>query len=84
MNGNTVFKHAVVRFMEVIKEALDANDLSKSAIDLLVPHQANLRISQYIQNKLELPDEKVFNNIMHMGNTTAATIPIALSEAWEQ
>jgi 3-oxoacyl-[acyl-carrier-protein] synthase III len=84
MNGNAVFKHAVVRFIEVIKEALDANNLPKSAIDLLVPHQANLRISQYVQNKLELPDEKVFNNIMHMGNTTAATIPIALSEAWEQ
>ncbi len=84
MNGNAVFKHAVVRFMEVIKEALEANDLPQSAIDLLVPHQANLRISQYIQNKLELPDEKVFNNIMHMGNTTAGTIPIALSEAWEQ
>jgi len=84
MNGNAVFKHAVVRFIEVINEALDANNLSKSAIDLLVPHQANLRISQYVQNKLELPDEKVFNNIMHMGNTTAATIPIALSEAWEQ
>ena len=84
MNGNAVFKHAVVRFMEVINEALAANQLPKSAIDLLVPHQANLRISQYIQNKLELPDEKVFNNIMHMGNTTAATIPIALSEAWEQ
>jgi 3-oxoacyl-[acyl-carrier-protein] synthase III len=84
MNGNTVFKHAVVRFMEVIKEALEANNLPQSAIDLLVPHQANLRISQYIQSKLELPDEKVFNNIMHMGNTTAGTIPIALSEAWEQ
>jgi 3-oxoacyl-[acyl-carrier-protein] synthase-3 len=84
MNGNAVFKHAVVRFIEVINEALDANNLSKSAIDLLVPHQANLRISQYVQNKLELPDEKVFNNIMHMGNTTAATIPIALSEAWGQ
>lgn len=84
MNGNAVFKHAVVRFMEVINEALDANHLSKSAIDLLVPHQANLRISQYIQAKLELPDDKVFNNIMHMGNTTAGTIPIALSEAWEQ
>ncbi|MDG1275644.1 MAG: ketoacyl-ACP synthase III [Algoriphagus sp.] len=84
MNGNAVFKHAVVRFMEVIKEALNANHLDKSAIDLLVPHQANLRISQYIQQKMGLPDEKVFNNIMHMGNTTAATIPIALSEAWEQ
>ncbi|WP_092896725.1 3-oxoacyl-ACP synthase III family protein [Algoriphagus aquimarinus] len=84
MNGNTVFKHAVVRFMEVIKEALDANQLEQSAIDLLVPHQANLRISQYIQKQLGLPDEKVFNNIMTKGNTTAATIPIALSEAWEQ
>ncbi|QYH38153.1 ketoacyl-ACP synthase III [Algoriphagus sp. NBT04N3] len=84
MNGNAVFKHAVVRFMEVIQEALSHNQLDKSAIDLLVPHQANLRISQYIQQKLEMPDEKVFNNIMHMGNTTAATIPIALSEAWEQ
>ncbi|MEP0712394.1 beta-ketoacyl-ACP synthase III [Algoriphagus sp.] len=84
MNGNAVFKHAVVRFMEVIKEALDANNLDQSAIDLLVPHQANLRISQYIQKQLGLPDEKVFNNIMTKGNTTAATIPIALSEAWEQ
>jgi len=68
----------------VIQEALDHNKLEQSAIDLLIPHQANLRISQYIQQKLGLPDEKVFNNIMHMGNTTAATIPIALSEAWEQ
>ncbi|MGM0946766.1 MAG: 3-oxoacyl-ACP synthase III family protein [Bacteroidota bacterium] len=84
MNGNAVFKHAVVRFMEVIQEALDHNGLTQSDIDLLVPHQANLRISQYIQQKLSLPDEKVFNNIMHMGNTTAGTIPIALSEAWEQ
>lgn len=84
MNGNAVFKHAVVRFMEVIKEALDANNLDQAAIDLLVPHQANLRISQYIQKQLGLPDEKVFNNIMNKGNTTAATIPIALSEAWEQ
>jgi 3-oxoacyl-[acyl-carrier-protein] synthase III len=84
MNGNTVFKHAVVRFMEVIQEALTFNNLSKEDIDLLVPHQANLRISQYIQQKLELPDEKVFNNIMYLGNTTAGTIPIALSQAWEQ
>ncbi len=84
MNGNTVFKHAVVRFQEVIQEALRANGKDKSDIDLLVPHQANLRISNYIQEKLGLPDEKVFNNIMKFGNTTAATIPIALSEAWEQ
>jgi 3-oxoacyl-[acyl-carrier-protein] synthase-3 len=84
MNGNAVFKHAVVRFMEVIKEALEANNLDQSALDLLVPHQANLRISQYIQKQLGLPEEKIFNNIMHLGNTTAATIPIALSQAWEQ
>ncbi|WP_200979456.1 3-oxoacyl-ACP synthase III family protein [Echinicola sp. 20G] len=84
MNGNVVFKHAVVRFQEVIQEALSANDKTKDDIDLLVPHQANLRISQYIQQKFELPEEKVFNNIMHYGNTTAATIPLALSEAWEQ
>ncbi|GAB3223144.1 ketoacyl-ACP synthase III [Algoriphagus aestuariicola] len=84
MNGNTVFKHAIVRFMEVINEALDHNMLSKDDIDLLIPHQANLRISQYVQQKLGLPDEKVFNNIMYLGNTTAGTIPIALSQAWEQ
>ena len=76
MNGNAVFKHAVVRFMEVIQEALAFNQLTKDDIDLLVP--------QFIQQKLELPDEKVFNNIMHLGNTTAGTIPIALSQAWEQ
>ena len=84
MNGNAVFKHAVVRFAEVIQEALEANGKTKEDIDLLVPHQANLRISNYIQQKLGLPDEKVFNNIMYYGNTTAGTIPIALSEAFEQ
>ena len=84
MNGNAVFKHAVVRFAEVIEEALEHNQISKEEIDLLVPHQANLRISQYIQKKLGLPDEKVFNNIMYLGNTTAGTIPIALSQAWDQ
>ncbi|MHA7129083.1 3-oxoacyl-ACP synthase III family protein [Algoriphagus namhaensis] len=84
MNGNAVFKHAVVRFMEVIQEALDHNGLSSEDIDLLIPHQANLRISQYVQKKMGLADEKVFNNIMTRGNTTAATIPIAMSEAWEQ
>lgn len=84
MNGNLVFKHAVVRFMEVINEALDANQMTKEEIDLLVPHQANLRISNYIQSKLGLPDEKVYNNIMRYGNTTAGSIPIAMSEAWEE
>lgn len=84
MNGNMVFKHAVVRFEEVIHEALQANNYGAQDIDLLVPHQANLRIAQYIQKQLQLPDEKVFNNIQKYGNTTAASIPIALSEAWEQ
>ena len=84
MNGNQVFKHAVVRFIEVINEALDANGLKKDDISLLVPHQANLRISQYIQGKLNLTDEQVYNNIMRYGNTTAASIPIAMSEAWAE
>ncbi|MDT7827641.1 beta-ketoacyl-ACP synthase III [Pricia sp. S334] len=83
MNGQFVFKNAVVRFSEVIVEGLKANGLSKSDIDLLVPHQANLRISQFIQKKFELKDDQVFNNIMKYGNTTAASIPIALTEAWE-
>ena len=84
MNGNQVFKHAVVKFLEVIQEALDANKLTKDDINLLVPHQANLRISQYIQEKLALPDSRVYNNIMRYGNTTAGSIPIALSEAWAE
>lgn len=84
MNGNLVFKHAVVRFMEVINEALAANNMKKENIDLLVPHQANLRISQYVQEKLGLSDDKVYNNIMRYGNTTAASIPIAMSEAWAE
>ncbi|HRG08735.1 MAG TPA: beta-ketoacyl-ACP synthase III [Cyclobacteriaceae bacterium] len=84
MNGSQVFKHAVVRFMEVINEALSANGIKKEEIDLLVPHQANLRISQFIQQKMELPDSKVYNNIMRYGNTTAASIPIAMSEAWAE
>ncbi|HEX6889217.1 MAG TPA: beta-ketoacyl-ACP synthase III [Chryseolinea sp.] len=84
MNGNQVFKHAVVRFMEVINEALEANGLKKEDINLLVPHQANLRISQYIQEKLGLSNDQVYNNIMRYGNTTAASIPIALSEAWAE
>lgn len=84
MNGQFVFKNAVVRFSEVINEGLQANDLQVSDIDLLVPHQANLRISQYIQQKFKLSDDQVYNNIMNYGNTTAASIPIALTEAWEK
>lgn len=84
MNGQFVFKNAVVRFAEVINEGLQANALQVSDIDMLIPHQANLRISQFIQQKFGLRDEQVFNNIQKYGNTTAASIPIALTEAWEQ
>ena len=84
MNGNFVFKNAVVRFMEVINEALIKNNLTKEDINLLIPHQANLRINQFVQKQLSLPDEKVYNNIMKYGNTTAASIPIALAEAIEK
>jgi 3-oxoacyl-[acyl-carrier-protein] synthase III len=83
MNGQFVFKNAVVRFSEVINEGLEANNLQVSDIDMLIPHQANLRISQFIQKKFELRDDQVFNNIQKFGNTTAASIPIALTEAWE-
>ena len=81
MNGQFVFKNAIRRFCEVINEGLKTNDLEVSDIDMLVSHQANLRISQYIQKKFQLSDDQVFNNIEHYGNTTAASIPIALSEA---
>ncbi|UCD59731.1 MAG: ketoacyl-ACP synthase III [Flavobacteriaceae bacterium] len=84
MNGQFVFKNAVVRFSEVIMEGLKANNLEPKDIDMLIPHQANLRISQFIQHKMRLRDDQVYNNIMKYGNTTAASIPIALTEAWEQ
>jgi len=84
MNGQFVFKNAVVRFSEVINEGLEANNLKVSDIDMLIPHQANLRIAQFIQKKFGLTDDQVFNNIQKYGNTTAASIPIALTEAWEQ
>ncbi|WP_081211407.1 3-oxoacyl-ACP synthase III family protein [Salegentibacter sediminis] len=84
MNGQFVFKHAVQRFSEVIMEGLDANGLEVKDIDMLIPHQANLRISQFIQHKFKLSDEQVYNNIQKYGNTTAASIPIALTEAWEK
>lgn len=84
MNGNAVFKHAVVRFMEVIMEALAANQLVKEDISLVIPHQANLRISNFIQQKLGLSNDQIYNNIMRYGNTTGASIPIAMSEAWAE
>ena len=84
MNGQLVFKNAVVRFSEVIIEGLQANKLSPEAIDMLIPHQANLRISQFVQKKFGLQDHQVYNNIQRYGNTTAGSIPIALTEAWEE
>jgi 3-oxoacyl-[acyl-carrier-protein] synthase III len=84
MDGPSVFKKAIVKFPEVIMEALFANGLQTSDIRLLIPHQANLRIAQFVQQKLGLRDDQVFNNIQKYGNTTAASIPIALCEAWEE
>jgi len=84
MNGQFVFKNAIQRFSEVINEGLKANGLEVSDIDMFVPHQANLRISQFVQQKFKLSDDQVYNNIQRYGNTTAASIPIALTEAWEE
>lgn len=84
MDGQSVFKKAVVKFPEVIMEALDKNGLTPADIHLLIPHQANLRISQFVQQKLQLADNQVYNNIQQYGNTTAASVPIALCEAWEK
>jgi 3-oxoacyl-(acyl-carrier-protein) synthase III len=83
MDGQAVFKKAVVKFPEVIMEALDKNGYSPSDLKLMIPHQANLRISQFVQHKLKLRDDQVYNNIQRYGNTTAASIPIALCEAWQ-
>lgn len=83
MDGPSVFKKAVVKFPEVIVEALTANGKTAADIDMLIPHQANLRISQFVQQTLKLSDDKVYNNIQKYGNTTAASVPIALCEAWE-
>lgn len=83
MDGPAVFKTAVVKFPEVIVEALQHNGVTPADLKLLVPHQANLRIAQFVQQKLKLRDDQVYNNIQKYGNTTAASVPIALCEAWE-
>lgn len=83
MDGQAVFKKAVVKFPEVIMEALNTNGYKPEDIKVLIPHQANLRISQFVQQKLKLRDDQVYNNIQKYGNTTAASVPIALCEAWE-
>ena len=84
MNGQFVFKNAVVRFSEVIKEGLEKTGWSSNQIGMLIPHQANLRIAQFVQKKFGLSENQVYNNIERYGNTTAASIPIALTEAWEE
>ncbi len=84
MNGTFVFKHAVVRFSEAIYEGLKTNNLEPTDIDMLIPHQANLRITQFIQKKFRLSDDQVHSNIQKYGNTTAASVIIALTEAWEK
>ena len=83
MEGQFVFKLAVQKFPEVIMESLAAAGLQKEDIDMLVPHQANLRISKFVQRTLKLRDDQVWNNIQKFGNTTAASVPIALCEAVE-
>lgn len=83
MNGKHVFKYAVTKFPAVIMEALNKSGYSPQDLKMLIPHQANLRISQFVQKRMKLRDDQVFNNIQKYGNTTAASIPIALSEAWE-
>ena len=84
MDGQAVIKKAVVKFPEVIMESLQAHGYQTSDLKLLVPHQANLRISQFVQHKLKLTDAQVYNNIQRYGNTTAASVPIALCEVWEK
>lgn len=81
MNGRQVFKHAVTRMLEACGTILQRNGLAPLDLDLVIPHQANLRINEMLREKLGLPPEKVFNNIQRYGNTTAATLPIAMSEA---
>ncbi len=83
MEGQKVFKHAITKMPDVMREALDRNGLAAKDLKVLIPHQANLRISQMVQRALELRDDQVFNNIQRYGNTTAASIPIALAEAVE-
>jgi 3-oxoacyl-[acyl-carrier-protein] synthase-3 len=84
MNGRYVFTHAVRRFPEVIREALEANGMTLSDLSIVIPHQANLRITQAVAKALEVQPEKVFSNIEKYGNTTAASIPIALDECVEE
>lgn len=84
MDGRLVFKNAVTRMCEAASVLLQRNGLTPEDISLLVPHQANLRINEAVRERLGFKEDQVFNNIQRYGNTTSATIPIALSEAEEQ
>ena len=84
MNGLRVFRHAVTRMVRLSVDILKRHNLNIGDIDLVIPHQANLRINEAVRQKLEMPEEKFFHNIQKYGNTTAATIPIALAEAEQQ
>lgn len=83
MNGKKVFKHAVTRMPQALMEGMVANKLKLDDIDMVIPHQANLRINQMVAKMIGLPDEKMHNNIQKYGNTTAASIPICMHEAIE-
>lgn len=80
MQGRQVFKHAVTRMPESVMTALEANGLTLDDVDLLIAHQANLRINEMVANQLGIGADRVYNNIERFGNTTAATIPIAIDE----
>lgn len=84
MNGKLVFMNAVKYFPEVIREALTECNLTEKDLDLLIPHQANARITAAVAKELNLPEDKVMSNIHKYGNTTAASIPLALCEAIDQ
>ncbi len=84
MDGAKVFKHAVVRMPEVVREALTKSGVTASELKLFIPHQANLRIAEAVQKALELKSEQVWNNIQKYGNTTAASIPLCLEEGIEK
>jgi len=84
MDGGTVFKLAVTLLPRVARELLEKAGIQPEALDMVVPHQANLRINEAFRDRMKVPEEKVYNNIQQYGNTTAATIPIALDELMEK
>jgi 3-oxoacyl-[acyl-carrier-protein] synthase-3 len=81
MDGKIVFKNAIMRLCETAQLILARNGITPSELALVIPHQANLRINEMVREKLQLETDRIFNNIHKYGNTTAATIPICLSEA---